>query len=420
MKNEKIFEALGDVDVSYLEGAENFRRKRKMPVWGKWAITAACLGLAVFGMSRLGVPAITPTNTPGGTITNPPGETLTNTPGEKQGTLVGNVERPYKNVQLNGQELAIEWPWEYQTLKEQYVTALLAGKEYGSSGMTLDASSVGESLGTAELTGYDGYADQIYTMAAETFAINGILPGHAVAVLLGDEYVTFKDRSWNMPATLGEVLDEYSLAELLPLSRFVEYEGYAEGGSYSLPDDEGIWAVLATCSDAEFVEDDWFNFEGRTSISFTATSAALGAYKKAFRVTADGYLWTNLLEYQYLFYIGEGAAGQIIAYARENAAAAEPETFTNRLAGTLIEIGDSYILVDDGVLCENESDGVIFTVPTEDIRVRRCLEFADVKEGDIVVVSFSGDIDVASGYRVEGAYSVVKGFLEAGDVSVLE
>ena len=86
----------------------------------------------------------------------------------------------------------------------------------------------------------------------------------------------------------------------------------------------------------------------------------------------------------------------------------------------LTEIGDGYILVDDSMLCENEGDGIAFMVPTSDVRVRRCVEFGGLKEGDIVVVYFTGEIDAASGYLVNGAYSLAKGMVQDGYVSVPE
>ena len=49
----------------------------------------------------------------------------------------------------------------------------------------------------------------------------------------------------------------------------------------------------------------------REYYSFTITSETLGVYKVAMYVTVDGYLWTNAFNYQYLFNIGEDAAGSL-------------------------------------------------------------------------------------------------------------
>ena len=53
--------------------------------------------------------------------------------------------------------------------------------------------------------------------------------------------------------------------------------------------------------------------------------APSGVYKGVFRVTEDGYIWTNVFDYAYLFRIGREAAERIFSYAAENGIEAEPE-----------------------------------------------------------------------------------------------
>lgn len=87
---------------------------------------------------------------------------------------------------------------------------------------------------------------------------------------------------------------------------------------------------------------------------------------------------------------------------------------------TLTEIGDRYVLIDDSVLCVNKKDGMVFKVPTDDIRIRRSIECTSIEVGDIVVVTFRGTIDVANGNTVEGARSIYEGTLVEGGVAVPE
>lgn len=170
---------------------------------------------------------------------------------------------------------------------------------------------------------------------------------------------------------------------------------------------------------AAFIKDDSWVETGR-SLSFTASSEALGAYKNVFSITEDGHIWTNLFDYAYIFDIGREAASQIFSYVSENSVEAEPEPYAFSLAGTLTEITDEYIIVDDTVLCSDEKDGMGFKIYLDDMRIRRHIEFEKISVGEIVVVSFTGKIDVEAGNVVEGAYSLSRGYLSEDGVSVPE
>ena len=158
----------------------------------------------------------------------------------------------------------------------------------------------------------------------------------------------------------------------------------------------------------------------RNYICFTATSEALGIYKKVLYITEDGYLKTHIFEYGYLYEIGTEAADQIISHVRAHSTETVFEPYEYKIAGTVTMIGDDYVLVDDTVVCRDPEDGMVFKVPTDDIRVRRCVEFGGVGVGDIVMVSFRGDIDVEAGNVIRGAVSIDQGFLEDGYVAVPE
>ncbi len=131
---------------------------------------------------------------------------------------------------------------------------------------------------------------------------------------------------------------------------------------YTLSNDDYVWEVLAGCENAPFVEDEKWVAHDREYYSFTITSETLGVYKVAMYVTADGYLWTNAFNYQYLFNIGEDAAGKIIKYAKENSTEAEYEPYLNTIVGKITEITDEYILLDDSVLCTNPDDGITYKI----------------------------------------------------------
>ena len=193
-----------------------------------------------------------------------------------------------------------------------------------------------------------------------------------------------------------------------------------EKGHYSLEDDKYIWQILASCRDAAFVEDDPGNPGMKNYISFTATSEALGVYKRVFYVSADGYIRTNIFEWAYTFDIGKDAAGRIISHSVESGTETEPEPYMYSLTGTLTEIGDGYILVDDSVLCVDQKDGMVFKIFTEDLRISRHIDTGKIKAGDVVMVSFTGDIDVEAGNIVNGACDIAGAVISDGDVFVEE
>lgn len=394
MRGSELLDKMELMDPKYVEAAEGRPKRRKNP-WLKWSAAAACLALLVLA-----------------------GVLIPRSKDDSSRVLPGGIVREYRNISLTKDELAIEWPWEYKTVSEQYTTLILDGEEF-YSGRAVDASYVGDIIGSYDVTGCDSYTDQEHRMTAEVYQIAGISKERLVAVKLEGAYYVFSRGRYDPPADLGEVLDDYSLEQTLPLEQFAECEGYDETGYFRLNDDAYIWEVLKGCRSAEFVGDAYWDNNGR-GLSFTASSEALGVYKSVFVITEDGYVKTNVFAYGYVFRIGREAAEQIISYAAENRTESKPEPYLHSLAGTLTGITEDYILVDDSILCSDERDGMSFKIYLDDIRVRRHIEFEGISVGDIVVVSFTGDIDAEAGNVVGGVCSLSRGYLSEDGVSVLE
>jgi len=398
MRKDRVIDSLGRIDDDMIQNVEVLRQKKKRPAWTKWAAVAACLAVAVIaGVSLL------------------PGNNTVQ-------TSVGGIMREYKNASVASSEEAIVWPWEYKTEYERYSTVFYDGKEYTvkTLGLAVDAKLLGEKLGSGEGIGYDEYTEKEYRQSLDVWCINGISPELMVAAELDGQFYTYKYAEFVPPTTLGAVMDDYSLSQTLTLGRFAVQEDGQETGYYALTDDDYIWQVLSGCRDAQFVEDDAGGRISKNRITFTATSEALGVYKRAFYVSEDGYVSTNVFDWRYAFYIGEDAAADIISYAKKNSTEAEREPYTYALSGTLIEIGDEYILVDDSILCADEKDGMVFKVLTSDLRISRCIDYQKIEVGSIVVISFTGPIDVEAENVVTGAVSMVKGYLYEDGVAVPE
>lgn len=397
MRGSMLLDKMALIDPAYVEAADA-RPKKKGAAILKWTAAAACLTLAVLTGSILFRQH--PSAVPG-----------------PERTLPGGILRKYRDVTITKDESAIIWPWEYQTISEQYTTLVLNGEEF-HAGRPIDASYIGSMIGRYDVKGFDPYNDQEHQMTMEVYRINGVSASGLVAGKLDGAFYIFHRGSYAPPENLGQLLDDYTLEQTLPLEKFTECDGYEESGSFCLNDDSCIWALLNSCRSAAFVEDDGRNWEAGRSLSFTATSDALGVYKRVFRITEDGYIWTNVFDYAYVFRIGEEAAERIFTCAAENRTPSPPEAYAFSLTGILTEITDDSILVDDSILCVDKKDGLSFKIGLDDIRIRRHIEFEGITVGDLVVVSFTGSIQ--EGNVVEGAYSLSRGYLSEEGVSVPE
>ena len=398
MNRKDLYQSMNKIDDDILERSEVVVKRKAKPMWLKWGSMAACLAIMVIA----GISLLT-----GNHIVR---------------TSMGGVMREYKNVYVSSSEEAIVWPWEYKTVYERFSTIIYEGKEYTTKtfGLATDKTLIGGKLGSCEAIGFDSYTEQEYRQTVNVWQINGISTELMIAAEMDGQFYTFKYSEYIPPATLGEVLDNYSLSQTLALNKFGVYKDGKETGYYSLDDDDYIWQILEDCRDAQFVEDEAGGRISRNRITFTATSESLGVYKRAFYVSEDGYVSTNIFDWRYAFYIGEDAATNIISYAKENADKVEREPYTYSLVGTLTEIGDGYILVDDSILCVDENDGMVFKVLTSDLRISRHIDFQKISTGSIVAIGFTEPVNVEEGNVVSGAISMARGSIYDGEVAFPE
>ena len=325
---------------------------------------------------------------------------------------------PQKGVTLIAQEIGTVWPWEYKTIEEKYVKIDVDGQDYIGRKRAVGPALVGEKIGTYTATGYEETADGVHHQDFEVFEILGVSSKYAVAVLMENSYYVFFTECYDPPATLGEILEQCSLPETVELSRFSVNRQDAQEQYFILHSDKYIWSVLEECADAPFADpEEWWAHE-RNYLSFTVTSEALGVYKRVLYVTEDGYLWTNIFDGAYLYDIGTEAAESIIRYATENADAAEYEPYQNTVAGTVTQITDDYILIDDSILCSDPQQGRTYKVLLGSKRVSRYVELALVSVGDVIVVSYEGTIDAEN--TLSEALNIQKGILAGTDLLIPE
>lgn len=397
MKTPRISEAIGNLPEDLVNGAVTYKRTSKKKSFIKWGSIAACFMVMVMATALI-VPMLLG------------GDPIS----------IGGIDRDYKGV-ISGGESYIDFPWEYKLGYEKYTSVKYDGNEYSSRAREINEALLGEVLGTCKAKGEDSYTNKTYTETLNVRKIGGVSEEKMIAVEMDNKYYVYFNSKVKCPATFGELLDAYNLSETLPLAKFSVNEGYKEKGYYQITDDAYIWQVLSECRDAEFyAENDKWNRGDRNYLSFTATSEALGVYKKVFYITEDGYVSTNVFNYSYVYYIGVDAANKIITHAKGNATEAEREQYEYTIAGTITEIGDGYILIDDTVLCKDKNDGMVFKILTEDLIIRRYLECTNIKVGDTVAVKFQTEIVLGEDNTVSGAISMYKGRVTDSGMAVPE
>lgn len=393
MKTPRMANSVGQIDDDLVATAAECKKKKKNN-WMKWGSLAACFAVLVIAGAAI-LPSLLGGNRPGA------------------------YNDRYKGHIIQAGESAIIWPWEYQTVYEQYTELKIDGVQYNSKGREVTASYIGDSIGSYTVAGYDGINDgKKYTEEFEVYKLKDVAQSQFVAVKMDGKYYVFKKDGYAPPSTLGELMKLVDLPKAIELGRFSEGGDGPKDKHYALSSDKFIWSVLAECDSAAFVEDDKWMVHDREYLSFTITSEVLGVYRVAMYVTEDGYLWTNAFGYQYLFNIGEDAVSKIIKYAKENSTEAEYEPYRNSVAGTITEINDEYILVDDSVLCKNPADGIAYKVLLNDPRISRYVDHGVVEVGDTVQVTFESDLGADN--TIADAIYISQAMISDGDVLIPE
>ena len=416
MKSKDILNALNDIDEDMINDVKKSVSNGKSKFKLKLAIACICVVTIISVIFIL-----KPDNTNVNKQNN--GDILINNPTNNIGKLVvfNDITRNYKDVNISAEEINIEWKWEDKTTFEKYGSVKFNGREYVSKGQLIEINKLSDVIGNCKAEGYDIYTDKNYVETFEVRRVKGISENNVIAVGLENEYYIYSLNSSNRPNTFGEIIDNYNLGEVLKFDKFMIYEGYDEKGYYKLDDDDFIVETLLECRGAKVYEncDEW-NRGDRNYLSFTISSQELGVYKRVLYITEDGYLVTNIFDYNYVYFIGQEMAVKIISYAKNNSVETETEPYEYTFAGTLTEISDEYILIDDSKICVNENEGMIFKVLTNDLRVSRCLKYGNLAVGDIVVIKFGGKIDTVNGNVIKDVKGISKGQIQDGGIAVME
>ncbi len=392
MSDPRIINAMGNIDDELVHDAMGRGRSARGRAI-KWLSAAACL-LVVF----IAVGSLLPIFNSGDKV------------------IIGGIERHYKASAITSTEMAIIYPWEYKTPSEKYPQISYNGVKYYARGSEISEQLLSADLGSITVSGKDDMGT-ICTESAEVSEIKDVDTGRMIALGIDGRYYVYFASDQASPATLGQLMEAYGLDGSLTLSKF---STASEGNSekyYALSSDAFIRQTLLDCSDAPFTTDSPMGGH----LSFTFTSESLGVYKRVLCVYESGYIWTNAFDYSCTYFIGSDAAGRIIDYAMSSSSPTEAEQYESSLAGVVTEIGDGYILINDTVLCVSERDGLTFKVLTDSPYVSRYIDYVGLKVGDLVVITFRGEITADRGeLSVHGASFISGARLTDGDVYIAE
>ena len=387
MNIPKIADAIGYIDNELITATlEAPPKKRHNPVM-KWMTAAACLTL--FVIAGILIPHLLKND--------------------------ATAESKYK-YHVSKTERAIEWPWKYKTAAEKYPAIKFNGKQFTvKSQNPIHTDALGDEIGSCIAEGLDPDTEKKYTETFEVRKIKGISEELMIAVGNEDGFYVYAADEEAVPDTLSKLLELYELSQNLELNYATKCEGYEEKEELLLDNDEKIWRILYGCGDAKLDDTiDFFERENRRCLAFTATSEALGVYNRVIYISEDGYFATNILDYEYSYFIGKEAAGQIIRYVQKHSTETKSSSSAPTISGTVTEIGNGYMIVDNTALCRNPKAGKEYKVYTDDIRVKRWSESGEIKTGDLVAVEYEGKI--SDSCEITGAYSIFTGTLEENDI----
>ena len=148
----------------------------------------------------------------------------------------------------------------------------------------------------------------------------------------------------------------------------------------------------------------------------------LGIRNLSFAVNDNGYIITNIEHYGYNYFIGVDAAREVIDSVKAHMTDPLPEEKAPvyYVVGTVTEMGDGYIKVDDSIMMKNPEEGLTFTVDVTDKKLSRVCD-ALISVGDHVLITYDGRISEDGSLLIETAVSIQEVWIDTnGNVMIPE
>ncbi|MBE6533875.1 MAG: hypothetical protein E7678_02765 [Ruminococcaceae bacterium] len=411
MKNSRRFlERMNEINDEFLMRAEDAVENKKRRSYIKWVIIAAAVcAIAAISLTVMILNSKEDSNSDSDDVLEVPISDV---------YWVDTRER--NNLQAQQEQSAIVWPWNCRAIYSQYTEITLNGSKYRSRssyyGGEIFANQIGEKICKTEAKGYDEHSsfvnhkDVYYTMQSEVFEIVGVDSRRIVAVKYDgyDGYYAFLNDTYQVPSTFGELIEALDLTNNIKLNSFYyDFNGDRKDEHYALNNEKSaeLWKILQRYEKAPAVAEN-VSAWSENRISFSLNSNTLGVYNLSFTFKEDGHLVTNIENYGYTYNLGKDAVKEIVDFAVENRLAITlPEK--QYLVGTVTEIGEDYIKVDDSVVMKNSNDGIEFTVYATNMNIRRYIISGYLKVGDTV--------SVEHGYLLKENYTEIKNAVDLNE-----
>lgn len=385
MKNERLLNIIGEIDDKYIKEAAPAKKQKRRTPWVKWGAVAAGVVVAA---TAVVIPLVS--------------RNTAVLPDDSESTVWhGNILDPnaglprYKDI-IPEYSSADRLPWSEGelTVAEKYSFFYLGDRRYERHSGAIDEKWIEKPIGEC-----DTLRDNNEVLMA--YKIKGVDERLLVAAgneeekhvyqgeIIRNEFDTIEFD------TLGKLFEACDLPSMAVLNCFKEYEGRTEKGYYDLKNGGEIWRILSECKDAKYA-DIVDTLTDKEYIGFIISSEPLGAYKQNLYITEDGYLVTSIFtngSLGYIYDIGEKNAQRIISFAKSNSEKGREEPYYYSVFGTVTEVGDGYIMLDDTIFCNNPDDGMVFKILTDKIVIKRELDFWHIEEGRTVLIEYKYKAD---------------------------
>lgn len=388
MKNERLLNIIGEIDDKYIEEASPEQKKkqnRKFP-WIKCTAVAAGVIIAATAVS---VPLINRN-----TAVMPNDSTVRSDSNNSTAKSDAYDPNRYKDFSVMTSSPDRIFDGEYWLISEKYKFFYLGDRRYEINSRYIDEKWIEKPIGEC-----DTLRDNNEVLTA--YKIKGVDERLLVAAGYDKEKFVYSIRIHGILDgefdTLGKLFEACDLPSMAELNCFNEYEGRTETGYYDLKNGEEIWQILSEFKDAKYADVDLIDtLTSKKYISFIVSSEPLGIYKRSMGITEDGYLITDIFtsgSWGYIYDIGEETAQRIISLAKSNSEKGTEEPYYYSLIGTVTEVGDGYILIDDSVICKDPNNGITFKVLTDKLIMKREIEFWHIEEGRTVLIEYKYKAD---------------------------
>lgn len=210
-------------------------------------------------------------------------------------------------------EMIPEPNWDEKTMTQKFPEFSWNDDMYRLQDAEISPEYVDDEEADISLSGYDIYTDTQYSITAHLHKIANISEKCAVAVRFEnyDNYYVYINNNY-FPATLGELIENLDLENTISLN-YVYLKDNLSTLSEQANESEVI-SFLTENRDCEYISDD---FPYKKMVTFSTNIELLGIYNKSITISDNGYLITNILDWQYNFYIGEEKANQFLEMFRE-------------------------------------------------------------------------------------------------------